>query len=99
VFSARPHDVQMLNDLLGEQYDLIGLGDKGFVSAAKQSALVTERNVHLITYRRRNQKIQNTDLEQWALHTYRQRIETVNSQLTEHLHITVSAGFSDTRLT
>ena len=87
VFSARPHDVQMLNDLLGDQYDLIGLGDKGFVSMTKQAALATERNVHLITYRRRNQKVQNTALEQWVLHNYRQRIETVNSQLTDHLHI------------
>ena len=95
VFSARPHDVRMLNDLLGDQYDLIGLGDKGFVSAAKQSALATERNVHLITYRRRNQKIQNTDLEQWVLHNYRQRIETVNSQLTDHLHIENSGAKTD----
>jgi hypothetical protein len=95
VFSARPHDVQMLNDLLGDQYDLIGLGDKGFVSAAKQSALATERNVHLITYRRRNQKIQNTALEQWILHSYRQRIETVNSQLTDHLHIEDSGAKTD----
>jgi hypothetical protein len=28
VFSAPPHDVQMLNALLGAQYDLIGLSDK-----------------------------------------------------------------------
>jgi hypothetical protein len=49
VFSAHPHDVQMLNDLLGDRYDLIGLGDKGFISMTKQAALATERNVHLIT--------------------------------------------------
>lgn len=95
IFSARPHDVRMLNDLLGDQYDLIGLGDKGFVSAAKQSALATERNVHLITYRRRNQKSQTTDLEQWVLHNYRQRIATVNSQLTDHLHIENSGAKTD----
>lgn len=95
LFSARPHDVQLLNDLLGDHYDLIGLGDKGFVSAAKHARLVTERNVHVITYRRRNQKIQNTALEQWVLHTYRQRIETVNSQLTDHLHIENSGAKTD----
>ena len=95
LFRARPHDVQMLNDWLGEQYDLIGLGDKGFVSAAKQAALATARNVHLITYRRRNQKVQNTALEQWVLHNYRQRIETVNSQLTDHLHIEDSGAKTD----
>jgi hypothetical protein len=95
VFSARPHDVQMLDDLLGDQYDLIGLGDKGFISATKQAALATECNVHLITYRRRNQKVQNTALEQWVLHNYRQRIETVNSQLTDHLHIENSGAKTD----
>lgn len=95
LFSARPHDVQMLKDLLGEQYDLIGLGDKGFVSKSKRTVLATEQNVHLITYRRRNQKEQNTPLEQWMLHTYRQRIETVNSQLTEHLHIENSGAKTD----
>lgn len=77
----------MLDDLWGDQYDLIGLGDKGFVSLTKQVALATERNVHLITYRRRNQKVQTTALEQWVLPNYRQRIETVNSQLTDHLHV------------
>jgi hypothetical protein len=87
LFSARPHDVQVLNDLLGDRYDLIVLGDKGFVAGVKQTALATEQNVQLITYRRRNQKIQNGTLEQWVLHNYRQLIETVNSQLVDHMHL------------
>jgi hypothetical protein len=86
LFSARPHDVQLLDDLLGEAQDIIALGDKGFISDPKRAALAAEQNVILITYRRRNQKIQNTPVENWALHTFRQLIETVFSQLDGHMH-------------
>jgi len=95
LFSARPHDVQVLQDLLGDRYDLIALGDKGFIARAKQAALAAEQNVHLITYRRRNQKIQNGPLEQWVLHNYRQLIETVNSQLAEHMHLEETGAKTD----
>jgi hypothetical protein len=95
LFSARPHDVRTLHDLLGDAYDVIALGDKGFLSAKTQAALWQNQQVYLITYRRRNQKVQNGPLEQWLLHTYRQRIETVNSQLAEHMHIEKSGTKTD----
>ena len=95
LFSARPHDVQVLDDLLGDRYDLIALGDKGFVTQVKQATFAVEQNVHLITYRRRNQKVQNGPLEQWVLHNYRQLIETVNSQLVDHMHLESSGAKTD----
>lgn len=98
LFSARPHDVRTLHDLLGEAYDVIALGDKGFISAKTRAALWKDQQVYLITYRRRNQKVQNGPLEQWLLQTYRQRIETVNSQLAEHMHIETSGAKTDVGL-
>lgn len=87
LFSARPHDVHTLTDLLGEAHDILALGDKGFVCDPKRAALAEDQNVVLLTYRRANQIVQNTDLQQWALKTFRPLIETVFSQLAGHLHI------------
>lgn len=87
LFPARPHDSQFIDDLLGDGADWIALGDKGFISKAKQQHLCDAQNVILITYRKKNQHQQNTPLECWALHEYRQLIETVFSQRQGHLHI------------
>jgi hypothetical protein len=87
LFPARPHDSQFIDDLLTDGYDWIALGDKGFISQAKQQHLRNAQNVILITYRKKNQHVQNSPLECWALHEYRQLIETVFSQLQGHLHI------------
>jgi hypothetical protein len=95
LFSARPHDVKFLDDLLGEAYDIIGLGDKGFIDDPKRDALAEDQNVLLITYRRRNQKQQNNSVELWALNTYRQLIETVYSQLDGHMYIQNTGAKTD----
>ena len=95
LFSARPHDVKLLDDLLGDGYDLIALGDKGFIADPKRDTLIQQQNVLLITYRRRNQKHQNSTIEQWALHTYRQLIETVYSQLDGHMHLQHTGAKTD----
>jgi hypothetical protein len=87
LFSARPHDSQMIHDLLGDSADIIALGDKGFISKAKQQELLDTQNVILLTFRKKNQHDQNTTLELWALHGYRQLIETVFSQLHGHMHL------------
>lgn len=87
LFSARPHDSQMIHDLLGDSTDIIALGDKGFISKAKQQELLDTQNVILLTFRKKNQHDQNTPLELWALHEYRQLIETVFSQLHSHMHL------------
>jgi hypothetical protein len=95
LFTARPHDLQLLEDLLGDAVDILALGDKGFLSAAKQAELAERRHVLLITYRKRNQRRQNTPLEQWLLRRYRQLIETVFSQLDGHMHIQHTGAKTD----
>jgi hypothetical protein len=87
LFSARPHDVQLLDELLAQLNRLIALGDKGFISDPRRLCLAQEQEIFLITYRRANQKLKNTPLEKWALRQYRQLIETVFSQLDGHMHL------------
>jgi hypothetical protein len=87
LFSARPHDLNTVEDLLASLQDGLALGDKGFISQAKQRQFVHRQGTWLITYKRSNQKAQNTPLEQWVLDTYRQRVDTVGSQLVELLHL------------
>lgn len=94
LFSARPHDIRLLEDLLGDVTAVLALGDKGFISAAKQAQL-QEQDVTLLTYRRKNQKLQNTPLEEWVLDKYRRLIETVFSQLDGHMHIQESGAKTD----
>lgn len=96
--SARPHDVNLLEDLLGDSWDIIALGDKGFINDPKRETLAQDQNVLLITYRRSNQKQQNSPLEQWALKTYRQLIETIYSQLDGHMHIQNTGAKTDVGL-
>ena len=87
LFPARPHDSQCLDELLGEAHDVLALADKGFISQPKQEELEELPNVILLTYKRKNQHQQNSSLELWALHEYRQLIETVFSQLHGHMQI------------
>lgn len=95
LFSARPHDINLLEDLLGDSWDIIALGDKGFINDPNRETLAQEQHVLLITYRRSNQKQQNSPLEQWVLHTYRHLIETVYSQLDGHMHIQHTGAKTD----
>jgi len=98
LFSARPHDVNLLEDLLGDSWDIIALADKGFISDPKRETLAEDQNILLITYPRRNQKQQNSPLEQWALKTYRRLIETIFSQLDGHMHIQNTGAKTDVGL-
>jgi hypothetical protein len=98
LFSARPHDVNLLEDLLGDSWEIIALGDKGFIDDPKRETLAEDQNILLITYRRSNQKHQNSPLEQWALNTYRQLIETIYSQLDGHMHIQNTGAKTDVGL-
>jgi hypothetical protein len=98
LFSARPHDVKLLEDLLGDHWDILALGDKGFIDDLKQETLTQEQNVLLITYRRHNQHQQNNPIEQWALNSYRRLIETVFSQLDGHMHLQQTGAKTDVGL-
>jgi hypothetical protein len=85
--SARPHDVNSLEELVEWLRNGLVLGDKGFISQEKQVRLLENQGVYLLTYKKSNQKKQNTPLEQWFLGQCRQRIETVGSQLVDLLHV------------
>ncbi len=98
LFSARPHDINLLDDLLDGAYQLIALADKGFISDPKRDQLAQDQQVILITYRRSNQIVQNSSLERWALGQYRQLIETVFSQLAGHMHLQNCGAKSDVGL-
>ena len=87
LFSARPHDINVVEDLLDSLYRAIALGDKGFISQEKQNRFVQRQGTILITYKRCNQKARNTPLAQWMLNKYRQMAETVGSQLLGLLHL------------
>ena len=95
LFSARPHDVQLLEELLARLRQIIALGDKGFICDPKRLRLAQQQEIVLITYRRANQKEQNTPLEKWVLGQYRQLIETVFSQLDGHMHLQYTGAKTD----
>jgi len=95
LFSARPHDINLLDDLLGQAHQIMAFGDKGFICDPKRDQLAQDQEVLLVTYRRRNQKVQNTPLEKWGLHQFRQLIETVFSQLDGHMHIQHTGAKTD----
>jgi hypothetical protein len=95
LFPAKYMDVELLDDLLAGAQDLFVLGDKGFISKRKRETLLQTQNVRLITYRRKNQRVQATPLEHWLLATFRQTIETVFSQLDGHMHMEHCGAKSD----
>lgn len=84
---ASAHDITIAPELLGGQTDLVVIGDTGYVSAPLATALQQEREVTLLTPRRRNQR------ERWPAaltkvwNGLRQIIETVNGQLTDQFAI------------
>jgi hypothetical protein len=85
--SARPHDLNAIEELVSTLHGGLGLADKGFISQERLHRLAQTQDVRVLTYKRSNQKAQNAPLEQWLLDHYRQRIETTGSQLVDVLHI------------
>ncbi len=56
--AASAHDVMVAPELLGEEWDRVVLGDKGYISAPLAQALREERQVTLVTPPRSNQRTQ-----------------------------------------
>jgi hypothetical protein len=83
---ARPHDCQLLDDLL-EGFEGIVPADKGFIDAFRQEQLAKKRHVELVTPARKNMKIQPPVTLRLICRRWRKRIETVGSHLTERFHI------------
>ena len=84
---ANAADLPVGAELLAAQRNLVVLGDKAYISAAVAAQLRDEAGVTLLTVPRQNQQVQ-VSAAFAALHTHwRQIIETVNQQLSEHLHL------------
>jgi IS5 family transposase len=84
---ANERDLPVGVELLEAQSDLTAIGDKAYISASVAERLRTERNVHLLTVPRRNQRRQLPAAAAALLNRARQIIETVNDQLTSQFHI------------
>lgn len=84
---ASVHDHQVAPDLLAEQWELVVVGDKGYIDAALVQALREERGTTLATPLRRNQREQRDPAFVRLLNGVRQVIETVNGQLTAQFHV------------
>jgi transposase len=84
---ANANDLPVGAELLAAHRDLLVLGDKGYISAPVATALRETAGVTLFTVPRAAQRAQLPPAAV-ALHArWRQIIETVNQQLSEHLHV------------
>lgn len=77
---ARPHDIQLLDDLLAG-FTGVAIGDKGFIDAIRQQELANKRSIELLTPPRRNMALQLPLPVQRLTRRWRKLIETVGSQL------------------
>jgi hypothetical protein len=84
---ARPHDSQLLDDLVAA-FEGIAVGDKGFIDSARQDELPQRRNLFLATPTRKNMKQQASPVVRTLCRRWRKRIETVASHLTERFRLT-----------
>jgi hypothetical protein len=84
---AHHSDCVFLEQLLADNADWTVLADKGYIDAAVQTLLAWRSNLHLLTPTRSNQKEQLPGELTAAINHFRQIIETVNSQLVDHLHL------------
>jgi hypothetical protein len=87
---ANESDLEVGFELLMEPTDLDVLGDKGYISAEKADELWQANRLCLRTLPRRNQKEQVSRDVQHLFNAVRQRIETVNGQLTEQFHVEIN---------
>jgi len=85
--SASLHDLTVAPEVLGEEWDRVVLGDKGYISAPLARALQAERQVTLLTPPRSNQREQRDPAFTRLLNGMRQVIETVNDQLADQFRI------------
>ena len=81
--AANVHDLHYLKDVQWEYHDCMILGDKGYLSAPIQQDLFETAHITLEVPYRLNQK--NWRQPTWAYKRFRKRIETVFSQLSDHL--------------
>lgn len=83
---ARPHDSQLLDDLVAGFQGVVP-ADKAFIDAWRQQQLARRRQVELVTPARKNMKVQPPLSLRLICRRWRKRVETVGSHLTERYHI------------
>lgn len=83
---ARPHDSQLLDDLIAD-FQGVALADKGFIDGFRQQELAKKKMVELITPPRKNMQVRLPDSAYQVSKRWRKLIETVGSHLTERYHI------------
>lgn len=83
---ARPHDSQLLPDLLAG-FEGVVPADKGFIDAWRQAELARKRAVELITPSRKNMQVKPPLQVARLCSRWRKKIETVGSHLTERFQI------------
>jgi hypothetical protein len=91
---ANESDSTVGYELLEEHTDLDVIGDKAFISAAKQSALAEHNRIHVLTLPKRNQRQQVSATTKHLLNSARQIVETVNGQLTEQFNVETNHAHS-----
>jgi hypothetical protein len=92
--SAWHTDIVAGAEVLRAHYDLVAIGDKGYVSAAVAEELARDSQVTLLALPRANQRQQWSRAQCAAAMRLRQIIETVNDQLTEQFHIQQNHAYS-----
>lgn len=83
---ARPHDSQLLDDLI-ENFQGVALADKGFIDGFRQQELAKKNAVELITPSRKNMTEQLPGPLYRITKRWRKLVETVGSHLTERYQI------------
>jgi hypothetical protein len=83
---ARPHDSQLLDDLLSG-FEGVAPADKGFIGLLRQETLARKRLIELVTPARQNMKTQPSATVKRICRRWRKLVETVGSQLTGRYHI------------
>jgi hypothetical protein len=86
LFYARPHDINFLEALVSRLHNGLVFADKGFIDAERAQRLTQRQGVYILTPRRANQKRQ-APLQSYVVNAYRPLIETVGSQLVDHMHL------------
>jgi hypothetical protein len=84
---ARPHDIQLLDDLVEGFVGLVP-ADKGFIDAFRQALLAERHAITLITAPRKNMTTPHSPRLLKACARLRKCVETVGSHLTERYAVT-----------
>jgi hypothetical protein len=87
---ANVDDRQAATDILTAHRGLTVIGDKAYIDATLAAMIWEQHQIRLITLPRRNQRQQVSPERRRLVNHIRQLIETVNGQLTEHLHIEIN---------